>query len=449
MQGTARKEVNHQIAPPVVAASSSSTRTAANNKVHGPNNIRTLDPSARLNGVNVAKPENYRKGFLAKILDSIKLPWFKKKEEQEILTDSEASIPLPQNIVYLPTDFDNVIALKNDEMHLSKEDLVKLGLPKEFLPLSHTMHHKGEELEILENIAWQQLAYDLYQGFAFEQNKQGQLEPRILNNRFATVVVTRNPHERAAAKLDTLDSPILNTLKSTMIGREQLGSEEEVNDTNLKAYTPNRGRFGFFGRLKYGLKMLFTKPGKFFKSIKKYDLKQATERPPNKWTPYLMPQSEFKDAKGNVQSAYVPVLLDDTLENNGGNNPRDGFQPAYLNELQDPKKFIEATITSGIDNNTGKFNPRKTRFYQEILKQLILPMESQGLDAFLKSKNCNLPNKEMKAIESFQNNNPSGTLKASGRPYPFNPIERFKAEGGYEQEFLQSVNMSDLQAIAA
>ena len=71
--------------------------------------------------------------------------------------------------------------------NLSKEDLVKLGLPKEFLPLSHTMNHKGEKLEILENIAWQQLAYDLYQGFAFEQGKDGNLEPKILNNRFATV----------------------------------------------------------------------------------------------------------------------------------------------------------------------------------------------------------------------------------------------------------------------
>lgn len=425
------------------------TPDAANNIVSEPNNIQTLDPSTRVSGANIAKPEVSKKGFFAKILDTIKFPWFKKKDEQEIAANNESAIPLPQNIVYLPTDFDNVIALKNDDKHLSKDDLVKLGLPKEFLPLSHTMNHKGEELEILENIAWQQLAYDLYQGFAFEQNKKGELEPKILNNRFATVVVTRNPYERAVAKLDTLDSPILNTLKPTVIGREQLGAKEEVNDPKLKAYSPNKGRFGFFGRLKYGFKMLFTKPGNFFKTIKKYGWKHATEKPPSKWIPYLIPKSEFKDAQGNMKSAYVPVLLDDTLENNGGNNHKDGFQPAYLNELQDPKKFIEATITSGIDKDTGKFNPRKTRFYQEILKQLILPMENQGIDAFLKSKNTNLPDTEVNAVDQFKQAHTTGTLKDSGRAYPFQPIENFKAQGGYQQEFLQSVKMSDLKAVAA
>ncbi|NQY79365.1 MAG: hypothetical protein HRT47_03525 [Candidatus Caenarcaniphilales bacterium] len=432
-----------------VAPAASANNFAANSIVSGPNSIQSLDPSARLNGANIAKAEAPKKGFFAKILDSIKFPWFKKKEEQEVTANNEPAIPLPQNIVYLPTDFDNVIALKNDDKRFKKEDFLKMGLPKEFLPLSHTMNHKGEELEILENIAWQQLAYDLYQGFAFEQNKQGELEPKILNNRFATVVVTRNPHERAAAKLDTLDSPILNTLKPTMIGREQLGAKEEVNDPKLKEYSPNKGRFGFFGRLKYGLKMLFTKPGKFFKSIQKYGLKQATEKPPSKWIPYIMPKSEFKDAQGNLKSAYVPVLLDDTLENNGGNNHKDGFQPAYLNELQDPKKFIEATITSGIDKDTGKFNPRKTRFYQEILKQLILPMENEGIDAFLKSKNTNLPDTEVNAVVEFKRTHTSDTLKESGMPYPWQPIENFKAQGGYQQEFLQSVKMSDLKAIAA
>ena len=161
--------------------------------------------------------------------------------------------------------------------------------------------------------------------------------------------------------------------------------------------------------------MLFTKPGKFFKTVSKYGLKHATEKPPSKWTPYIMPKSEFKDAQGNVKSTYVPVLLDDTLENNGGNNHKDGYQPDILNELQDPKKFIEATLTSGIDKETGKFNPRKTRFYQELLQQLILPMESQGVDAFLKSKKTNLPDDEVKAIDEFKQAHADGALKDSGR----------------------------------
>ena len=355
---------------------------------------------------------------------------------------------LPKNIVYLPTDFDNVIALKNDDKHLSKDDLVKAGLPKEFLNLSHTMNHKGESLEILENIAWQQLSYDLYQGFAFEQTKNGDLQPKILNNRFASVVVTRNPVERAEAKLNTIDSPLLNTLKPTLIGREQLGSKEEANDPKLKAFTPNKGRFGLLGRMSYSMKMIFSKPGKFFGTIKKYGLKHATEKPPSKWIPYIMPKSEFKDAKGNLKSTYVPVLLDDTLENNGGNNTKDGFQPKYLNELQDPKKFIDATILSGIDKKTGQFDPRKTRFYQEILKELILPMESQGIDSFLKSKNCKLPDNEIKAIDNFktEHQGQGETLKVSGRPYPFNGVENFAKQGGYNTEFLGSVKMSDLQA---
>ena len=412
-------------------------------------NLISKPGASRVNAVNISQVEPQKKGFFANLIDKIKFPWIKSKSEQELSAGNDPAIPLPQNIVFLPTDFDNVMALKNDDKNLGKQDLVDLGLPKEFLPLSHTMNHKGESLEILENIAWQQLAYDLYQGFAFEQKKDGNLEPKILNNRFATVVVTRNPYERASAKLDTINSPILNTLKPTVIAREQLGSVEEVNDPKLKRYSPNKGRFGLLGRFGYAFKMLFTKPGKFLKSIKKYGIKQATEKPPSKWIPFIMPQSQFKDAGGNTQWTYVPTLLDDTIGNNGGNNHKDGFQPKFLNEMQDPKTFIEATLTSGIDKKTGKFDPRKTRFYQEILQQLILPMEKNGIDKFLRSKNCRLPKDEVEAVNNFkQEHNQNEALKNSSRPYPYQPIMNFADQGGYQQEFLQSVRMSDLQEMA-
>lgn len=393
-----------------------------------------------------------KKTFIERLLSKVRLPWFKKKDE--VLADTQKSsatgelISLPQTKVFLPTDFDNIIAMKNH--HYKREDFFKFGLPERFSSLIRPAEVEGNKVDILENIAWHQLAYDLYQGFAFEKGQDGKLEPKILNNRYVSVVVTRNPYEMAQEKLSSIESPILNTLKPSIVTREQLGTKEEANE--LAGYSPNKGRFSFFKRALFIMKHLITEPKKAMFRIKKYGLAEASLKPPTKWLPLLMPDSEFATKDGKKIKTQIPVLIDDTPNNNGGNKAGDGYQPEFLSDLRDPKKFIEMTLNSGIDKNTGVFDARKTDFYQRLVKELILPLEEQGPEAFLKSKGCNTTSPEIKAISEFKEKHAKDTVQAGegkGRPLlSYHAIQKADEEGVYEQEFLGQIKMSQLKEAA-
>ena len=403
--------------------------------------------SGRLKATDLAKP---KQGFLERVFSGIKLPWFRKKEEVQAETAKAATeqpVALPTSKVFLATDFDNIIAMKNHKY--TKEDFKKFGLPERFLPLSHTADIKGKKVEILENVAWQQLAYDLYNGFVFKDDKGG-LEPQILNNRYISVVVTRNPYEMAKAKLDTIESPILNSLKPTLVSREQLGTEAESKE--LAQYSPNKGRFSPVNRTLYFLGKLLRHPQKTISHVKEFGLGAASLKPPAKWTPLLMPNSEFTTKDGKKIDGPVPILLDDTPKNNGGNKIGDGYQPEFLAELRDPKKFIDMTINSGIDPKTGVFDARKTTFYKEAVK-LILELEDKGPEEFLKAKKCETKPEELNAIMAFKKKHENDTVKDknSGAERPmlaYQAIHNANQSGVYEQEFLGQIKMSQLKKSA-
>ena len=330
---------------------------------------------------------------------------------------------------------------------------MKLGLPERFLNLIKTASVNGKELKLLENIAWQQLAYDLYQGFAFEKNeKTGELEePKILNNRYISTVVTRNPYDMAQDKLKAIESPILDSLKPTLVSREQLGTKEEA--TELAQYSPNKGRFSPINRSLYLLKNLVTKPSKTISHIKEFGFGAASLKPPDKWTPLLMPNSEFTTKDGKKIDAPVPLLIDDTPKNNGGNRPGFGYQPEFLSKLRDPKEFIKMTFTSGIDKETGVFNPRKTDFYQELVKEMILPLEGKGPEEFLKTKQCDIKPEAFNAIMEFKRNHESDVVtdKRSGTSRPllsYQAVHNANQSGVYEQQFLRTVSREQLYASA-
>jgi len=449
---------------PNIADTSASQSALASEQLEKPT-IKTIDTSeatdaaaslktsetkdvGRDKAVNLAKP---KQGFLERVFSGIKLPWFRKKEDVQAETSKAAAeqpVALPTSKVFLPTDFDNIIAMKNHKY--TKEDFKKFGLPERFLPLSHTADIKGKKVEILENVAWQQLAYDLYNGFVFKEDKNT-LEPQILNNRYISVVVTRNPYEMAKAKLDTIESPILNSLKPTLVSREQLGTEAESKE--LAQYSPNKGRFSPVNRTLHLLGKLLSHPNKTISQIKEFGVGAASLKPPAKWTRLLMPNSEFTMKDGKKVDGAVPILLDDTPNNYGGNKVGDGYQPEFLVELRDPKKFIDMTINSGIDAKTGVFDARKTTFYQRLVKELILPLEEKGPEEFLKSKKCETKPEELKAVMDFKKKHEGETVKDknSGEERPllaYQAIHNANQSGVYEQEFLGEIKMSQLKKSA-
>jgi hypothetical protein len=341
--------------------------------------------------------------------------------------------------------------MKNEGQYKTNEDFLKLGLPEKFSNLIKTASVKGKDLKLLENVAWQQLAYDLYQGFAFEKNeKTGELEPKILNNRYITTVVTRNPYEMAQDKLKAIESPILNSLKPTLVSREQLGTKEEVKE--LVKYSPNKGRFSPISRSLYLLKNLVTKSSKTISHIKEFGLGAASLKPPDKWTPLLMPNSEFTTKGGKKIDSPVPLLIDDTPKNNGGNKPGLGYQPEFLSDLRDPEKFITMTLTSGMDKKTGTFDPRKTDFYQKLVKEMILPLEDKGPEEFLKTKQCELKPEELKAIAEFKRKHENDVVTdRSGASRPllsYQAVHNANKSGVYEEQFLRTVSKEQLYASA-
>lgn len=406
-------------------------------------------------GADLAAKVDIKKGFLERFFGGFKLPWFRKKETVEAETAKSSAdqiITLPTTKVFLPTDFDNIIAMKNEGKYKENKDFFDLGLPEKFSSLIKTASVQGKELKLLENIAWQQLAYDLYQGFAFEKNeKTGELEPKVLNNRYISTVVTRNPYEMAQDKLKAIESPILDSLKPTLVSREQLGTKEEAKE--LGQYSPNKGRFSPINRSLYLLKNLVTKPFKTISHIKEFGFGAASLKPPDKWTPLLMPNSEFTTKDGKKIDAPVPLLIDDTPKNNGGNRPGFGYQPEFLSKLQDPKEFIKMTFTSGIDKETGVFNPRKTDFYQKLVKEMILPLEDKGPEEFLKTKQCEVKPEELNAIMEFKrkHENEVVTDKKSGISRPlvsYQAAHNANKAGVYEQQFLGTISREQLYASA-
>jgi hypothetical protein len=406
-------------------------------------------------GADLAAKVNPKKGFLERFFAGFKLPWFRKKETVEAETAKSSAdqiITLPTTKVFLPTDFDNIIAMKNEGQYKTNEDFFKLGLPERFSSLIKTASVNGKDLKLLENVAWQQLAYDLYQGFAFEKNeKTGELEPKVLNNRYISTVVTRNPYEMAQDKLKAIQSPILDSLKPTLVSREQLGTKEEAKE--LGQYSPNRGRFSSINRSLYLLKNLVTKPSKTISHIKEFGFGEASLKPPDKWTPLLMPNSEFTSKDGTKIDGPVPLLIDDTPKNNGGNKPGFGYQPEFLSELRDPKKFIEMTATSGIDKNTGVFDPRKTDFYQKLVKEMILPLEDKGPEEFLKTKQCEVKPEAFNAIREFKRKHEKDVVTDSksgiSRPLvSYQAAHNANKAGVYEQQFLGKISREQLYASA-
>ena len=406
-------------------------------------------------GADLAAKVDIKKGFLERFFAGFKLPWFRKKETVEAETAKSSAdqiITLPTTKVFLPTDFDNIIAMKNEGQYKTNEDFFKLGLPERFSSLIKTASVKGKDLKLLENVAWQQLAYDLYQGFAFEKNeKTGELEPKVLNNRYISTVVTRNPYEMAQDKLKVIQSPILDSLKPTLVSREQLGTKEEA--TELAQYSPNRGRFSLVNRSLHLLKKLVTKPSKTISHIKKFGFGAASLKPPDKWTPLLMPNSEFTSKDGKKIDGPVPLLIDDTPKNNGGNKPGFGYQPEFLSELRDPKKFIEMTANSGIDKNTGVFDPRKTDFYQRLVKEMILPLEDKGPEEFLKTKQCEVKPEAFSAIMEFKRKHEKDVVTDSksgiSRPLvSYQAAHNANQSGVYEEQFLKTVSREQLYASA-
>jgi hypothetical protein len=416
--------------------------------------ITAANKAKRATGADLAAKVDTKKGFLERFFGGFKLPWFRKKETVEAETAKSSVdqvISLPQSKVFLPTDFDNIIAMKNEGQYKTNEDFFKLGLPERFSSLIKTASVKGKELKLLENIAWQQLAYDLYQGFAFEKNEKGDLEPKVLNNRYISTVVTRNPYDMAQDKLKAIESPILDSLKPTLVSREQLGTKEEAKE--LDQYSPNKGRFSSINRSLHLLKNLVAKPTKTISHIREFGFGAASLKPPDKWTPLLMPNSEFTTKDGKKIDAPVPLLIDDTPNNNGGNKPGFGYQPEFLSELRDPKKFIEMTVTSGINKETGVFDPRKTDFYQKLVKEMISPLEDKGPEEFLKTKQCELKPEALKAIMEFKkkHENDVVTDEKSGISRPlvsYQAAHNANKAGVYEQQFLGTISREQLYASA-
>jgi hypothetical protein len=417
--------------------------------------ITAANKAKRTTGADLAAKVDTKKSFFERLLGGFKLPWFRKKETVEAETAKSSAdqiITLPQSKVFLPTDFDNIIAMKNEGQYKTNEDFLKLGLPERFSSLIKTASVKGKELKLLENIAWQQLAYDLYQGFAFEKNEEtGELEPKVLNNRYISTVVTRNPYDMAQDKLQAIESPILDSLKPTLVSREQLGTLEEAKE--LGQYSPNKGRFSFINRSLYLLKNLVKKPSKTISHIREFGFGAASLKPPDKWTPLLMPNSEFTAKDGNKIDGPVPLLIDDTPKNNGGNRPGLGYQPEFLSELRDPKKFIEMTVTSGINKETGVLDPRKTDFYQKLVKEMILPLEDKGPEEFLKTKQCDIKPEELNAIMEFKrkHENDVVTDKRSGISRPllsYQAAHNANRDGIYEEQFLGKISRGQLYASA-
>lgn len=416
--------------------------------------ITAANKAKRTTGTDLAAKVDTKKGFLERFFGGFKLPWFRKKETVEAETAKSSAdqiISLPQSKVFLPTDFDNIIAMKNEGQYKTNEDFLKLGLPEKFSNLIKIASVNGKELKLLENIAWQQLAYDLYQGFAFEKNEKGELEPKVLNNRYISTVVTRNPYEMAQDKLKAIESPILDSLKPTLVSREQLGTKEEAKE--LAQYSPNKGRFSPINRSLYLLKNLVTKPSKTISHIKEFGFGAASLKPPDKWTPLLMPNSEFTTKDGKKIDVPVPLLIDDTPNNNGGNKPGFGYQPEFLSELRDPKKFIEMTVTSGIDKATGILDPRKTDFYQKLVKEMIRPLEDKGPEEFLKTKQCDLKPEELNAIMEFKRKHENDVVtdkrSAASRPLlSYKAAHNANQSGVYEQQFLRTVSREQLYASA-
>jgi hypothetical protein len=416
--------------------------------------VKAENKAKRIDGEGLAAKVDVKKGFLERLFGGFKLPWFRKKEtvEAEAKSSKESTITLPTTKVFLPTDFDNIIAMKNEGQYKTNEDFFKLGLPERFSSLIKTASVKGKDLKLLENVAWQQLAYDLYQGFAFEKNeKTGELESKVLNNRYVSVVATRNPYEMAQDKLKVIQSPILNSLKPTLVSREQLGTKEEA--TELAQYSPNKGRFSLINRSLHLLKNLVTKPSKTISHIREFGFGEASLKPPSKWTPLLMPNSEFTTKDGQKIHGPVPLLIDDTPNNNGGNKPGLGYQPGFLSELRDPKKFIEMTVTSGIDKDTEVFDPRKTDFYQKLVKEMILPLEDKGPEEFLKTKKCEVKPEELNAIVEFKRKHEkdviTDTTSGISRPLvSYQAVHNANQAGIYEEQFLGTISREQLYASA-
>jgi hypothetical protein len=424
-------------------------------KIESASEITAAKKAKRTDGVDLASKVDTKKSFFERLFGGFKLPWFRKKETVEAETAKSSAdqiISLPTTKVILPNDCDNIAVMKNEGEYKTNEDFFKLGLPERFSSLIKTASVKGKELKLLENVSWQQAVYDLYQGFVFEKNeKTGELEPKVLNNRYVSVIVTRNPYEMAQDKLNAIESPILDSLKPTLISREQLGTKEEAKE--LAQYSPNKGRFSLFNRSLYLLKKLITKPSKTISHIREFGFGAASLKPPDKWTPLLVPNSEFKTKDGQIINGPVPLLIDDTPGNNGGNKPGFGYQPEFLSELRDPKKFIEMTITSGIDKTTGIFNPRKTDFYQKLVKEMILPLEDKGPEEFLKTKQCEVKPEAFNAIMEFKrkHENDVVTDKKSGTSRPllsYQAIHNANKAGIYEQQFLKTVSKEQLYASA-
>jgi hypothetical protein len=166
-----------------------------------------------------------------------------------------------------------------------------------------------------------------------------------------------------------------------------------------------------------------------------------------------MPNSEFTTKDGKKIDGPVPLLIDDTPKNNGGNRPGFGYQPEFLSKLQDPKEFIKMTFTSGIDKETGVFNPRKTDFYQKLVKEMILPLEDKGPEEFLKTKQCELKQEALKAIVEFKkkHENDVVTDEKSGISRPlvsYQAAHNANKAGVYEQQFLGKISREQLYASA-
>jgi hypothetical protein len=255
----------------------------------------------------------------------------------------------------------------------------------------------------------------------------------------------------AQDKLKAIESPILDSLKPTLVSREQLGTKEEVKE--LGQYSPNKGRFSPINRSLHLLKNLVTEWSETTSHIREFGFGAASLKPPDKWTPLLMPNSEFMTKDGKKIDAPVPLLIDDTPNNNGGNKPGFGYQPEFLSELRDPKKFIEMTVTSGINKETGVFDPRKTDFYQKLVKEMISPLEDKGPEEFLKTKQCELKPEALKAIMEFKkkHENDVVTDEKSGISRPlvsYQAAHNANKAGVYEQQFLGKISREQLYASA-
>ena len=78
--------------------------------------ITAANKAKRTTGKDLAAKVYTKKGFLERFFGGFKLPWFRKKETVEAETAKSSAdkiITLPTTKVFLPTDFDNIIAMKN------------------------------------------------------------------------------------------------------------------------------------------------------------------------------------------------------------------------------------------------------------------------------------------------------------------------------------------------